>query len=124
MVLTVGDIEPDVRVAANVVRDVELAGIGAGLAPRRQQLAARRVFVDAGVAVAVGDVEVVALRRQRGVGAAVERLAAHVRRRLAGDTEGQQHLAVERAMTHRVVGVVGQPDRVVGRDMDAVGPRK
>ena len=42
-----------------------------------------RIFVDARIAVAVGDVDL-ALRRQRGVGAAMERLAAHVRRRLAG----------------------------------------
>src|SRR5579864_2914538 len=75
MVLAVGDVNPAVGVTANIVRDVELAGVGAGLAPGREELAARRVFVDAGVAVAVGDVEEVALRRQSGVGAAVERLA-------------------------------------------------
>jgi hypothetical protein len=33
MVLAIGDIEPAVRVAADIVRNVELAGIGAGLAP-------------------------------------------------------------------------------------------
>ena len=112
VVLAVGDIEPAVGVAADVVRDVELAGIGAGLAPRHQQLAVGRVFVDARVAVAVRDVEV-ALRRQGGVGAAVERLAAHEGLGLAGDAERHQHLAVERAFAHRVVAVIGQPDRVV-----------
>src|SRR5271169_5656265 len=39
VVLTVGDIDPTVRVAADVVGDVELPGIGAGLAPRKQALA-------------------------------------------------------------------------------------
>src|SRR6266700_2612282 len=36
VVLAVGDVDPAVGVAADVVRDVELAGIGAGLAPRTQ----------------------------------------------------------------------------------------
>ena len=33
VVLAVGDIDPAVRIATDIVRDVELAGIGAGLAP-------------------------------------------------------------------------------------------
>jgi hypothetical protein len=37
MVLAVGDIDPAVGVAADIVNDVELAGAGAGLAPRHQQ---------------------------------------------------------------------------------------
>ena len=123
VVFAVGDVDPAVGVAADVVGDVELAGIGAGLAPGHHQLAVRRVFVDARVAVAVGDVEV-ALRRQRGVGAAVERLAAHIGRRLAGDADRQQHLAVEGALADRVVAVVGQPDRLVRRHVDAVRPRE
>src|SRR6266852_2371667 len=64
----------------------------------------------------------VALRRQRRMGAAVERLAAQERRPLAGDPQRHQHLAVERAVPHRVVAVIGQPDRVVRRDMDAMRP--
>jgi hypothetical protein len=77
--------------------------------------------MDPRVAVAVGDVEVAA-RRQSGMGAAVERLAAHIRLGLAGDAEGHQHFAVERAFAHRVIAVVGQPDRIVRAHMDAVGP--
>ena len=61
-----------VGVGGDVVDDVELAGIGAG-SLEFYQLAVRRVFVDAGIAVAVGDVDF--SLRQRGVGAAVERLA-------------------------------------------------
>src|SRR5580700_4356866 len=120
VVLAIGDIDPTVRVAADVVDDVELTGIGAGLAPRHQQLAVRRVFVDAGVAVTVRDVDF-ALWRQRRVGAAVERLAAHIRRRLAWDAELQQHLAVfEPAFAHEMAAIVGQVDRLVPADMDAV----
>jgi hypothetical protein len=33
VVLTVGDIDPTVRVTANIVRNVELARVGAGFAP-------------------------------------------------------------------------------------------
>src|SRR5271166_2765033 len=55
VVLTVGDIDPAVRIATDVVGDVELPGVGAGLAPRKQAPAVGGVFVDAGIAVAVGD---------------------------------------------------------------------
>ncbi len=123
MVLAIGHVHPAVGVAADVVRNVELAGIGAGLAPRAEQRAVRRVLVHARVTVAVGHVQI-SLRRQRGVRAAMEGLAAHVRRRLAGDAEGQQHLAVERAVPDGVVAVVGQPQGLVGRHVDAVGAMK
>src|SRR5439155_1908028 len=39
MVLTVGDVDPAVDVAADVVRNVELARTGAGLAPRAEERA-------------------------------------------------------------------------------------
>jgi hypothetical protein len=51
----------------------------------------------------------------------MERLAAHIGRRLAGDAESQQHLAVERAFTDRMVAVICQENRVVRRHVDAVG---
>src|SRR5438874_4490813 len=70
MVLAIGDVHPALGVAADVVRDVELARVGAGLAPRVEPAAVRRIRVHARVAVAVGDVEI-ALRRQRRVRAAV-----------------------------------------------------
>ena len=71
VVLAIGNIDVAIRVSCDVVHDVELAGIRARLAPGLDQFSVRCVFVDAGVAVAVGDVDL-ALRRQRGVGAAVE----------------------------------------------------
>src|SRR5919198_535649 len=48
VVLAIGYIEPTIGVAADIVRDVELARIGARLAPGHDQLAVGRVFVDAG----------------------------------------------------------------------------
>src|SRR6266850_132628 len=56
MVLAVGHVHPALGVTRDVVRDVELPRVGAGLAPRAEQLAVGRVSVDARVAVAVGDV--------------------------------------------------------------------
>ena len=120
MVLAVGDIDPAVVVGGDVVGDVELAGIGAGGAPAHQVLAVGRVLVDAGIAVAVRHVDL-ALGRERGVGAAVERLAAQERRGLVGHADGQQHLALGGDLADRVVAVVGAVEVVVAVDMDAVG---
>src|ERR1700730_7316551 len=79
--------------------------------------------MDPGIAVAVRDVEV-ALRRQGGVGTAVEWLAAHKGLGLARDAEGHQHLAVEGTLAHGVDAVIGQPDRVVRTHMNAMRPVK
>src|SRR3954447_3867918 len=53
VVFAVGDINPAVGIATNVVDDVELALTGPGRAPRHEQLAVGQVFVDAGIAIAV-----------------------------------------------------------------------
>ena len=123
MVLAIRDIDPAVGVGADVVHDVELAGTAARAAPREQQLAVGRIFVHARVAVAVADIDVAA-RRERGVGAAIERLAAHEGRRPARDADREQHLAVERALADRVVGVVGEIDGVVRAHVQAVRARE
>ena len=52
----------------------------------------------------------------------MEGLATHIGLGLAGDAEGHQHLAVERAFAHRVVAVVGQINRVVRTHVDPVRP--
>jgi hypothetical protein len=114
MILAVGYIDPAVGIASDIVRDVELARIGAGPAPGQQQLAVRRVFVDARVAITIRHIDV-ALRRHGGVGAAMERLATHVGGRLAGQAQRQQDLPFERALANRMVAIVGQPNRVVRR---------
>src|SRR5258708_37742000 len=46
MGLAVGDVDPAVGVAADVVGDVELPGIGAGLPPRPQQRPFRPLLLD------------------------------------------------------------------------------
>ena len=83
------------------------------------QLAVGRELVHARVAVAVRDVDV-ALGRQRGVRAAMERLAAHEGRGLAGHADGELDLAGGRAPAHGVVAVVGAIERVVAVDVQAV----
>ena len=54
----------------------------------------------------------------------MERLAAHVGRRLAGNAERQQHLAFQRALADGVVAVIGQPDRAVRGHEHAVRARE
>src|SRR5262249_53070860 len=60
--------------------------------------------------------------------AVVKRVAAHEGRRLPRNAKRHQDAAIERAMAHRMVAIVRQPNRVVGRDMHAVrlamGPGK
>ena len=83
------------------------------------QLARRRELVHARIAVAVGNVDL-ALGRQRRVRAAMERLAAHEGRGLAGHADGEVDLALGRAAAHAVVAVVGAVEVVVRIDVQAV----
>jgi hypothetical protein len=50
----------------------------------------------------------------------VKRLAAHVRARRAGHADGGEHPAVERAVTHGVVAVIGEPQGAVRRHVKPV----
>ena len=58
VVLAVGDVDPAVGVAGDVVRQAELAFADTGRAPREEMCPVGRVLVDPRVAVAVGDVDV------------------------------------------------------------------
>src|SRR3954452_8505314 len=49
VVFAVSDIDPAIGIATDVVDDVELALAGPWCAPRNEQLAAGRVFVNAGI---------------------------------------------------------------------------
>src|ERR1700730_8974868 len=86
VVLAVGDIDPAISIGADVVHDVEFAWASAGLAPRLQQLAVGRVFMDASIPEPVGDVDF-PLGRQSGGRTARERLAPHILGRLAGHAD-------------------------------------
>ena len=79
--------------------------------------------MDTGIAVAVRDIDLT-LRRQRGMGASVKRLAAHIRGRLAGHPQLEQQLAVLKpAFAHKGSAVIGQVDRIVGAHMHPMGTR-
>jgi hypothetical protein len=103
VVLAVGHVHEPIPVGGDVVREVELAGIGAGLAPREQMLAVGRVLVDAGVAVAVGQIEVARPGTDGDVGGPVERLAALERGRGVGIADGEEELALRRELAAGVV---------------------
>ena len=89
------------------------------LAPGHHELAGGGELVHARIAVAVGDIDL-ALGRQRRVRAAMERLAAHEGRRLAGHTDGELDLAGGRASAHGVIAVIGAVEIVVRIDVQAV----
>ena len=129
-VLAIGHVHQPRAVHRDAVRQDELAGTAARLAPGEQQLPVRGKLVDAGVAVAVGDVEL-APGQHGDVGDAVEGprcplhgadadLVAGIRRssRLA---ERHQLPAVGRELVDGVVLVVSEPQVVVAVDEDAVG---
>jgi hypothetical protein len=75
MIFAIGDIDPALVVAGNIVDQIELSRIGTRLAPGEQQLAVRRILVNAGIGIAVGNVDV-ALRREGRMSAAVEWFSA------------------------------------------------
>jgi hypothetical protein len=58
------------------------------------------------------------------MGAAMKRLAAHERRRLVRDADGQQHLAVSIALAHRMISIVGAIQMIVRVDMQSVRAAK
>ena len=120
VVLAVADVQVAVAVGGDVVDDVELAGVGARSAPRLDQLAVRRVFVDAAVAVPVGD-EQAAVRGVDGdVSASVEGITAVQLRRFVRDADGHDDLAVQRALPDGVVAVVRAVQGVVRPGGDPV----
>ena len=120
VVLAIGHVDQTLAVGRDVVRQVETAGIGPGLAPGKEMAALGIVLVHARVAVTVGDVDVAGLGTERDVRGPVERLAALERRRLVGIADREQQLAVRSELPDRVVQIVGQPVRPVRPDGDAV----
>ena len=56
------------------------------------------------------------------MGAPIERFAAQIGRRLAGNTQLEQHLAIERTFAHKMSAIVRQLDRIVWTHMDAMRP--
>ena len=123
VILPIRHVQVSLAINADVVRKIELPGVGAGLSPGEQVPPLRRELVDAGVPIAIGDVERAVLRH-RQMRAPVERLAAVERRRSAGTSDGEQDRSLERALPDGVVAVVGEVDRVVRAHRHRVGPRE
>src|SRR5205807_757550 len=78
-VLAVGHIHGALPIHRDAVGDAELARATAGFTPRQEQFALRRELVDAGVAVAVADIQLAA-RADRQVGRVVKWWAGLVNR--------------------------------------------
>src|ERR1700744_6534977 len=120
VVLAVGDVDPAVRVTADIVREIEFTGPGSGLAPTHQQLAVGRKLVDCGIAVTVRDINV-AVGSERAVRAAAKWLVAHEWRWLFRLANLQKQFSVEREFPDGVIAVVGEIDGVVRTDIGPVG---
>src|SRR6266487_278213 len=121
VVLAIRDVDEPVAIGDEVVGQVEVSRIGAGLTPRHHVLAVGRGLVHTRVAIAVGDEEVAALRADGHVRGAVEGLAALEGGGLVGVTDGQEMLALRSELPHGVLEIVGEPHGSVGIDGDAVG---
>src|SRR5439155_19071692 len=129
IVLPIADVDVAVVARDEAVRQVKLVRLGlAGLAPRRDEPAGGGEAMDAGVAIAVGHVEVTRRGRDHlgriveGAGRAGYELAGALApgvRMLPARAQDLERLAVERVReAHRIVAV-GEIDHVLG-DMDAV----
>jgi len=55
MIFAIGDVDPTLLVAGDIVDEIELPRIGTRLAPGEQQFAVKGILVYAGVGIAVGD---------------------------------------------------------------------
>ena len=120
VVLAVGDVDPAIGVATDIVRKIEFTRPGPGLTPTLEQLAVGRKLVDGGIAIAVGDVNV-AVWGQRAMRAAAEGLVAHERRGLFRFADLEKQFSVEREFPDGVIAVVGEIDGVVRTDIGPVG---
>jgi hypothetical protein len=134
VVLAVGDQHAAVRRHRDAVDEVELPRPDARLTPRLNERPVRSEAVDTRIAVAVRDVQLAA-RCDGEVGGPVEGWPAvgDARQRAAivagvggdaGDADRLEHLALRREAEDRLLPLVHAPDRVVGRDGQAVGARR
>jgi hypothetical protein len=67
VIFPIGDVDPAVGVAVQIVRNIEFAGGNPRPPPGCQQFAGRRKFMDACITVAIGNIDVTA-RGKGGVG--------------------------------------------------------
>ena len=58
------------------------------------------------------------------MGAAIERLAALIGRRLARNTQGENDFSIQGALSYRMVAIIAQKNRFVGTYRGTVSPFK
>jgi hypothetical protein len=123
VILPIGHIDPAIRIAMHVMRQIEFSFANAALPPREHVLPIGRILVHLRVAIPVGHIDL-ALRRQRGMRASAERPPAHERRRLARHPDRHQHLALERAFPHAMRAVIRAENRVIRCHVHAMRARE
>ena len=85
MTFAISNINPAVAVTTDVVGQIKFTRPGPGSPPGQQMFALWGILVNAGIAVTVGYVDG-AIGRERRMGAAIERIKTHERRRRAGNS--------------------------------------
>lgn len=85
MAFAISNIDPAIVVTADVVGQVKFTRPGSRGAPGQQMFTLWGILVNSGITIPVGYIDG-AIGRERRVGAAIERIKTHERRRLTGNS--------------------------------------
>ncbi len=121
MALPVGHIHAAPLVGAGAVHQVELAGIRAVGSPGKDMLPLKRVLVHAGIAIAIGDIEIARLGIEGHLGGLVKGLAAVPSGRLTGHADGHQQFAVQAELIDTMGSIVRTVKGIIRTRCEAVG---
>ena len=58
VIFPIGDVDPALVIAGDIVDEIELPRVGPRLAPGEQQFTVRRILVNAGIGIAIRDVDI------------------------------------------------------------------
>ena len=94
MILPVGDINPTLPVGADTVGQIEQTGVSAIIAPGKQMLPLWREFVNAGISVAIGAVEVSGFGVEGDFGGPIKGLATLSNGSLISSADRAEKLAI------------------------------
>src|SRR5262249_45187412 len=114
----VRDVNVPARIERHIVHQVKFAVAGAFVAPLGYVFTIAVELHDAGIHVAVRDVEEIERRREDDAGRLIERILGFVIARAAADHH--QHPAFRTELQHEMIRYVDAPDVALGIDADAV----
>jgi len=121
VVFAIRNIDPTVRITADIVWKVEVTRFKSAVTPGAQMPPASGIQVNVCVAVAVADINI-SIRCQRRVRAAIEWNTAHGAGRPPRDADFQKSETRQRELAYRMVSIIGAVDAPIVADMNAVRP--